>query len=301
MDWSDLQVFLEACRSGSATRAAGALDVSVSTVTRRLAELERVVGKPLFERLPTGLVLTPVGELLRAHAERAERAILEGASAVASVGLEVEGEVVVAVPNDMLLLILLPRLRPFLDAHPSLTVVFDDHPTVADLSRREADIAVRIRVPDQGEELITSRLRTVHLALFCRRDVLAAMDDPSDPRSHRWLTWDQAGTPGRAWMDAISGGVYGMRCSSAVTARHAIAAGLGTGLLPRSFGEVTPDLAEVPIPVDMSFELQLITHRAIRSRPAVGAMWEELERLLRPQSADIERALLRESLRVYGW
>lgn len=300
MDWSDLRVFLAAVRAGSATRAAVELGMGVSTVTRRLGALEQAIGQPLVVRTPTGIALTPAGEALLPHAVRVESAVHAGRAAVGSLQEPVRGEVVVALPSDMLLLVLLPRLRPFLEAHPHITLAFDQHNRVADLRRREADIAVRTFVPEDGEELIATRLRQVEFVVFSRREDLDRMDDPSDPRQHRWVGWVE-GLSGAPPVDLLAQGRYAVRCSSPVTVRHAIAAGLGSGVLPRIFGRLMPNVVEAPVPFDGRMPLYMITHRAIRGRPRVAAVWDELERLLRAGDPADEEATLREALAVYGW
>jgi molybdate transport repressor ModE-like protein len=72
VDWSDLRYLLAVARHGSTTAAAKALGVNQSTVHRRLAELERQLGRRLVERYPTGYRLTALGEELRPLAERVE-------------------------------------------------------------------------------------------------------------------------------------------------------------------------------------------------------------------------------------
>jgi DNA-binding transcriptional LysR family regulator len=65
-----LQSFAEVARQGSVTRAARRLRVQQPTLSHRLAALEREVGTPLFERLGTGLALTPAGEALLPYAQQ---------------------------------------------------------------------------------------------------------------------------------------------------------------------------------------------------------------------------------------
>lgn len=220
------------------------------------------------------------------------------ASVESLVARDLRGEVVVALPSDMLLLTVFPRLGPFLAAHPGISLVFDHAIALADLTRREADIAVRVWMPEAGEELTAVRLRDVHFRAFCRPEFLSAMEDPSDPRCHRWVGWAR-GTKEDAWLAPIAGDRVVLRCHSPVTLRHAVQAGLGTGVLPRVFGRVTPGIVEAPIAVERTLPLVLITHRAIRRSPPVAAVWDELVRLLRASDGDDEE--LGGSLSVYGW
>ncbi|MEO0604294.1 MAG: LysR family transcriptional regulator [Myxococcota bacterium] len=149
--WDDLTVFLAVIRGGSASRAASALGVGVSTVTRRLDRLEASVRRPLFVRTPDGVRPTDAGLALLPHAEHAERAVLEGLAAVSSIDERPAGRVVVALPTDMVQLIVLPVLSEFTDRFPNLELQFDQGTGLADLTRLEADIAVRVVAPGEGE------------------------------------------------------------------------------------------------------------------------------------------------------
>jgi DNA-binding transcriptional LysR family regulator len=61
MDWDDVKLFLALMRAGNVRTAAAKLGVSHSTVARRIDVMEVKLATKLFERLPTGYVLTPVG------------------------------------------------------------------------------------------------------------------------------------------------------------------------------------------------------------------------------------------------
>src|SRR6266849_466735 len=74
-DWNDLKHFLAFARQGSTVAAAKMLGVNQSTVHRRLAELEKCLGRRLVERNLTGYRLTELGEELRPYAERVEDAV----------------------------------------------------------------------------------------------------------------------------------------------------------------------------------------------------------------------------------
>jgi DNA-binding transcriptional LysR family regulator len=300
-DWADLAIFLAAARTGSASRAAVDLGVSVSTVTRRLASLETDVGAPLFIRTSTGLQPTKAAHALRPHAEAAERAVHAGRAAIESLDTTPRGTVRLAVPGDMMVLILLPRLGPFLAAHPEVTLAFDTGTVMADLMRREADLAVRVTRPTQGDELVTRRLRDVEWGVFAREEVLADIDDPTDATQHRWigpLLTDRGLGPA---YEVLSGGRYALRLETPLHIRMATAAGLGTALMPRLFGELTPGLVEVPIPGPPPTPLYLVGHKQLRHNPRVAATWAMLVDLLEAGTAEDDRATVRPTVEAaYG-
>ena len=74
LDWNDLRHFLAVARTGSTLAAGKSLRVSQTTAARRVTALEAELGLSLFERRPTGYVLTPAGEALVAQAESVETA-----------------------------------------------------------------------------------------------------------------------------------------------------------------------------------------------------------------------------------
>src|SRR3546814_4957996 len=69
MDWDKLQYFLFVARHGTLARAGAALHVDATTVSRRVSALEASLGQTLFERAPSGFVLTAAGRALVPHAE----------------------------------------------------------------------------------------------------------------------------------------------------------------------------------------------------------------------------------------
>ena len=72
MDWDDLKIVLAISREGSLTGAARVLGLTQPTMGRRLAAFEAAMGARLLQRMPSGYVLTALGESVLVHAERIE-------------------------------------------------------------------------------------------------------------------------------------------------------------------------------------------------------------------------------------
>jgi len=70
LDLTTLQLFVAIAEEGNLTRAATRQAIAPSAVSKRLNDLEETLGIPLFERLPSGMALTPAGELLLHHARQ---------------------------------------------------------------------------------------------------------------------------------------------------------------------------------------------------------------------------------------
>jgi DNA-binding transcriptional LysR family regulator len=285
LPWDDLRVLLAAHRHGSLTRAAADLDVSVSTVSRRLAAFEEALGQPLFARTPDGLVPTPLAAVLGAHAERIEREVVDAETAMMALDQAPAGTVRLAASDDVMHLVLIPSLLPLLQQYPALRLTLVQGQGVADLARREADVALRVALPEHGEELVTIRVRDVPLGVFATAGYLAGVDRPADPTAHRWIAWtaDPLGEGLDSWWAEV-GIEPVLRVTNLTSMRLAAAAGLGVAVVPQLFAALTPGLVPVPVAVagPRALPLYLITHRAIRDAPRIRAVWDFLAALLRP-------------------
>ena len=110
--WDDLRLFLEVARTGTLTRAAGDLEISVATLHRRLSAFESAVDSVLFEKGPRGYHLTPAGEPLLPKAEEVEEAVFAARRSVVGHDQQASGEVRLTLPLAMLPVIA-PHLTEF--------------------------------------------------------------------------------------------------------------------------------------------------------------------------------------------
>ena len=75
MDWDNLKIFLSVARNGTTRRASEELDVSASTINRRLFSFEEQLGARLFDRYSTGYKLTSAGRKQARHVPRLRRTL----------------------------------------------------------------------------------------------------------------------------------------------------------------------------------------------------------------------------------
>ncbi len=269
--WDDLRVFLAAYRAGSLTQAASRLGIEQSTVSRRVASLEQGLG-PLFSRSRDGLQPTALAAAMFPHAEQAEAAFGRVSALAAGEAETVEGTVRVAITEEMARALLLPALPALLAAHPGLRVeVVAGHSTV-DLTRREADIALRFVRPTRGDLLVT-RVGHMPLAAIAHREL--KLDGPT----HTW-PWIQldAGLGDmveRRWLKTHVDRVSRVSLSSYSLQVEAVRLKLGVALLAEAMPQLHPDLRVVPTgrPLPEPLPLYLVTHRILRSLPRVQAVW----------------------------
>src|SRR5690348_4576477 len=151
LDAADLPLVLALSRTGTLAAAAEALQIDPSTVFRRLNELERRIGVRLFERSATGYGLTDAGELAATAAERVETELHALDREITGRDRQLSGSVRLTASETLsygILPQLIARLR---QTHPGIQVTLAIDNRVFDLSRREAEVALRTRRPTEGD------------------------------------------------------------------------------------------------------------------------------------------------------
>lgn len=269
--WDDLHLFLAAHRSGSLTSAARALGVNQSTASRRLAALEEVLGARLFDRVPGGLRPTPLAAEVLAHAEAAERGVMGFASAVAGVDTRVSGTVRVAVPDGVDSLLVAPMVGELLERHPGLVVELVASPVVANLARREADLALRLVRP--SGDLLCRKVATMTNAVWgTERHATTRLADAP------WITWDEGLDPGEAGWTArhVPTERVVLRVNRSDAKLASARAGVGLVVLPVAVGREFPELRRLDAPPLPATDVWLVAHPALRDVPRVDAVWSFL-------------------------
>ena len=280
-DWEQIRLFLSVVRERSLAGAASRLGLDVSTVSRRLDRLEERVGAPLFDRTREGTEPTALAEQLVAHAEEMELSATRFASAGAVVETQVEGSVRLTVLPGIADIFVAPRLAELRERYPRLVVELDASVSYADLTRREADVAVRATRPTSGElvsvKLITARALPMTSAAYASElGKLKRLDDG------RWIAWgpDLAHLPDAAWLRTHGPSVSPVfRTSHFASQLAAARAGLGIVIASAPFARTglvevehakSLDAAWTDLPVGT---LWLVGHRALRNVPRVAAVW----------------------------
>lgn len=283
--WDDLRYFLAIHEAGSVAAAARALGVSHVTVGRRLASLEESVGR-LFERAE-GYVLTPLGQRLLPGAEsmRAGMAsVRESLAGRSSVRVHVR----VAIPEP-LGEALLAGLEPFLAAHPELVLDLLTGARLVSLSRREADIALRIwrkgEVPGEAD-VVCKRLATLGWSVYGAPALVGRLGlggpTPRCWESVPWIGYSSRApfVPGRDWLDALPSAPKPILiASSMLTVLSAVERGLGVGIIPDLLARGR-ELAPLTEPVER-VDAWIAMHPRSRDEPMMRCLREELERVVR--------------------
>lgn len=191
MDWDKIRIFYKVAEAGSFTRAGEELALSQSAVSRQVSALEREVKTPLFHRHARGLILTEQGELLYRAAREMTMRLEATRARLADSRERPSGDLRITTTVGLGSHWLTPRLGEFLDLYPDIRVEVILTNEELDLSMREADVAIRLRQPVQGD-LIQRRLFTVHFHVYASPDYLKRYGTPAklaDLDDHRILSF----------------------------------------------------------------------------------------------------------------
>jgi DNA-binding transcriptional LysR family regulator len=282
LDWEQIRLFLAVMRAGSLAAAGARLALDVSTVSRRLDRLEERLGAALFDRTREGTSPTIVAEQMLSFAEEMELSAARFAAAGAQVETAVEGAVRLTVMPGIADVFVAPRLAELHRRHPKLVVELDASVSYADLTRREADLAVRATRPTSGE-LVSVKLVTTRAVPMTSPAYALELGKLGRLADARWITWGQelAHIPIGRWLKERAPDVAPvLRTNHFASQLAAARAGLGvllasepfvhTGLVPVAHRKALDD-AWATLPVE---SLWLVGHRALRHVPRVAAVWD---------------------------
>lgn len=177
MNWDDIRIFLAVHRASTLTGAAQQLAIDQTTVSRRLAGLERTLGSRLFLRSNSGLTLTVTGRDVLLKAQDMERMAVSFERRSEGADARAEGEVRVTTTDALAVDFLVPAIERLRASHPDIRVILTTTTRLLDLARREADIAVRTVRPEQPD-LIVRRLASWDVGLYATRGYLERHGTP---------------------------------------------------------------------------------------------------------------------------
>jgi DNA-binding transcriptional LysR family regulator len=285
-EWDDLRYFLAVQRARSHAGAARLLRVAPTTIGRRIASLEAAVGARLFARTPDGLVETAVAKSLLARAERMESEVFEAERELAGADARPTGTVSVTCGDGFAAYVLAPALPAFLAAYPGLSVEVRAAARVLDITRGEADVALRNFRPRE-RSLVTRRLGIERQGLYAAPSYLARRGKPRSPRdlsAHDLVLFDRELDRMRtqAWLRQTAGSArIAVRASTTTALQAACAAGVGIALLTSAFVRGDPHFEQVlPSLEPPPLELWAVTHADLRSSARVVAMLRWVEKLV---------------------
>ncbi|MFG1495568.1 LysR family transcriptional regulator [Saccharospirillum sp. HFRX-1] len=282
--WDDFRTVQAIAQSGSLAGAARHLTVSHATVFRRLNSIEQRLGVTLFERAASGYRPTVAGEAMAQVAAGMAAEVLALEHRLAGPELGLAGTIRLTTTDSLLSAVLTPMLADFREQHPGieLEVVAPSQPF--NLSRREADLALRPS-NQPPEHLVGRRVGFIRQAVYGRRDLGAQHQQwqeldwigPDDSMHYRSL---------EHWLQH-NGLAARYRTDTTNAMLAAVRSGLGAAVLPcyladAYLGEQHADLMRLGEPLDaLGTDLWLLTHPDLRHSARITALMETLAERLR--------------------
>lgn len=269
-DWDDLRYFLAVARKGSIRAAAAALAVNHSTVSRRIDAFEAKANARLFERLPSGYVLTEAGEHILELVERIETDAVAVGRRLAGRDSELSGTLRVTLPNTIATKLLMPDLVAFSQAFPEIDLAIDVSLSMADLARRQADVAIRVSNDPPGN-LVGRRLVKYARSIYASQEYLVRHDVVSAPERLEWIGWnDSVANPQWVRESPFPDAVVKHRVPDTLAHLEAAKNGLGISMLPCFIGDTEPTLRRLPPGLaEPDREIWLLTHEDLRNTARV--------------------------------
>ena len=292
LDWNDLRTVLAVARSGSLAGAARVLELRHSTVFRRIEQAEARLGARLFERARSGWTPNAQGEAVARAATEMEVAALGAERAISGADARLEGSIRISTSELLAGHLLLPLVRHFLVDHPGIEIECDVSNRNVDITRREADMALRATT-QPPETLVGRRVAGMRYAVFASKAVLGRRRDPPVLAELPWVGFDDriAHFEIAKWFRGALPQVRPrLRVDSMSAMMKAGAAGIGAVVLPTFAAAQEPALLRVTPPIEgPEMGLWLLNHPDMRGNARVRALTaylahavpQELERLVR--------------------
>lgn len=277
-DWDDLRHVLAIARAGTLAAAGRHLRTHETTIGRRLAAIEARLGVRLFERTGKTLHLTSAGAVAAAHAERVEREMILLRGAIAGADADIAGTVRLTAVPIIVNRVLIPALAVLQSAHPRLRLELIAEPQDLSLSKREADIALRLARPRGLSTIKARRIGRIDYAAY------AARGRKADRLP--WIGYDEAmaGLPQAQWLAHAArrqGHPPSLAVNDAEGLLQAVRAGVGKSLLPCLIADREPGLRRVETATTLSRELWLLVHADLRPLARVAAVINWLDQVFR--------------------
>jgi DNA-binding transcriptional LysR family regulator len=275
LDWEDVRYFVALARNGTLSATARGLRVNHATVARRIASLETLLGRTLFDRRASGYALTADGKAVLDEARSMDEAALSVLRRL-DAGTELSGLARLTVGRVLAERFVIDRLRTFHERYPAIDLELIGGSRVVSLARREADVALRYGSP-KDSELVARRVATITFGLYASpayRDKLKAGDTPA------FIGFDEASDfiAEAAWLARRFGERrFSFRTNSQTTQAAAARAGYGVALLPRYVAADDDGLVQV-LPGERLPErdVWLVIRRDLTKVPRVRAVTDHL-------------------------
>ena len=259
MHWDDLKFVLALHRAGTLVGAGKLLHVNTSTVGRRVVALEKSLDTRLFDRIGGGYRPTSAAKRVVACAEEMELQANALERQIRGIDSRVEGAVRITALDAFLDRLVVPALPRFLERHPGIEITLESDLRLFELSRGEADIAVRSVKPVQPE-MVARPLGVQATAFYQRRGrswsghlpLIGLPDKPEHARYNAEL------------LGQVPKGRIVVRANTEARITDLVKHGIGIGFVDCFVGELDDDLERLPGFGLSESQLWAVTHVEMR-------------------------------------
>lgn len=282
LSWADFQLVLAVAQAGQLSVAARLLAVSHVTLLRKLSSIETRLKVRLFDRTRGHYTATVAGEELVQAALAIAPLAQQAEMRVLGQDLRPSGHVRITAAAILVSQLMPPVLRQFATAFPDVTLEFIATRDHLSLSRREADVALRVsdKVPEWlvGRQLVKLEFRVFGLKQPGLRQPIRPLDELLDQR--RWIAFDRDARDLKfdRWIDQrVPERAVVLRVDAFDHALAMVRAGLGVALLPDFVRHGCPDLQPLSEPVpELRTPLWLITHKELRDTMRIKVVMQAI-------------------------
>jgi len=290
LDWESLRIFLEIVRAGSLRAATDKLNLSFSSVRRRIASLESQLGTLLITRHTGGVRLTAEGERIAEAARRMEAASYDVVRTTESCSPKIEGQVRIACTEGTGTFWLIPRLVELQRAYPRLLVNFNCTMRPADVSSLEADVSIQLERPTSPDLKIVklARLHTMPFAAQSYLDLFGMPKSVEEMARHRYALHIAEQTqakqlftqlfPAKPWL-----GFVALTANTASAHLWAVSKGVGIGWLPTYAHLIGGRILPVDVGPRFQLDVWLTYHADVTKIPRVRRVIEWLKEAFNPE------------------
>ena len=283
MNWNDMHFFLALAKEGSVSGAGRVLGVEHTTVARRISTLEKQLGSRLFDRLPTGYVMTLVAENLYPHALAMEELVQVAQREVFGMDAQLSGNLKLTAGHDVFSRLVIPKLQRFTKHYPKIKIELLSSANLADLSSRQADIALRLTAtpPDY---LIGKKILPLCHGIYASAQYLR-----KKRAKEKLVLWENENDSPEWVVNHFPSAQVALRTSDLATMTGTVKNHMGIARIPCYIGDAEPSLRRLDLKLTAStWGIWVLSHVDLRSTARVRVCREFLVEIIEEQRDLIE-------------
>lgn len=271
LNWDDLRYFLALARNGTMSEAGRELRVKHTTVARRIKSLEQNLASRLFDHLPQGYAMTQVGENLYQHALEMEQRAFAVNREVLGSDTQLSGALNLTASHNVASVLITPHLTKFHQNYPEVELNLLCSIDLADLTVRQADIAIRLTAKPP-QHLIGKKLLPLRHGIYASTQYLTQA--PKTPQVILWLGESQQ----TDWLvKSFENVKVMMRADDITTILSCVENHMGLARLPCFVGDSSAQLKRLDIALPPSdWGIWMLSHVDLRATARVRVCREFL-------------------------